>query len=312
MDNFLRDTLGGLTVTPKRLNSKYFYDAEGDKIFEQIMSLHEYYLTGCEYEILSQQADEIASYLAQLTDGKFYDLVELGCGNAVKTRPLIHAIRKFNSDLRYYPIDISKSVIDTLVKDMTKNMSAVEVHGLAGDYMDMLEKIPSGRPKVILFLGSTIGNFEKDEAVEFCKELKSHMSPGDVLIVGFDLKKNPHTILSAYNDMRGVTKRFNLNLLNRINRELDGNFDTCNFLHYPVYNPEDGSCRSYLVSTRKHDVSIGGKVIHFDKDEPIRMEISQKYSETETEYMAEEAGFIPAHHYFDSRGWFMDAVWTLE
>jgi uncharacterized SAM-dependent methyltransferase len=170
----------------------------------------------------------------------------------------------------------------------------------------------SDRRKVILFLGSNIGNMPVADAINFSKELRKHLNEGDMALIGFDLKKNPATILAAYNDKGGITRRFNLNLLNRINRELGGNFDVKKFDHYPTYDPESGACKSYLVSQQDQIVNIADKHIHFQKDEYIYMEISQKFTVSQTGQMAEKSGFKPLELFFDSKNWFMDAIWIAE
>jgi L-histidine N-alpha-methyltransferase len=186
---------------------------------------------------------------------------------------------------------------------------------LNGDYFNMLKKAASlsKRRKVVLFLGSNVGNMPVSEAENFCKQLRNHLSSGDMLLVGIDLKKNPKTILAAYNDKDGITKRFNLNLLERINRELGADFDVTKFEHYPTYDPETGACKSYLISLEDQQVKIRGKeTICFAKDEYIYMEISQKYNVIQTNQMAAGAGFKPLNIFFDSKKWFIDAVWLAE
>jgi L-histidine N-alpha-methyltransferase len=151
------------------------------------------------------------------------------------------------------------------------------------------------------------------DAENFCKQLRNHLSPGDMLLVGIDLKKNPKTVLAAYNDKGGITKRFNLNLLERINRELGADFDVAKFEHYPSYDPETGSCKSYLISLEDQQVKIRSKeTICFAKDEYIYMEISQKYNVIQTNQMASGAGFKPLNIFFDSKKWFIDAIWLAE
>jgi uncharacterized SAM-dependent methyltransferase len=150
------------------------------------------------------------------------------------------------------------------------------------------------------------------DAISFCKELRNHLNEDDMVLIGIDLKKNPATILAAYNDQGGITKRFNLNLLERINRELGGDFDLAKFEHYPTYDPESGACKSYLVSQEDQIVTIGHKHVHFQKDEYIFMEISQKFTVLQTGQMAEKAGFKPIELFFDSKNWFLDAIWVAE
>ena len=308
---FLQDVLRGLSSSPKYLESKYFYDHAGDKIFQQIMHSPEYYPTKCELEILSGQSDAILqSILNRHTN---FDLIELGAGDALKSSYLLKFLNEKQLDFTYYPIDISANVIANLTSRLPGQIPGLVVEGLNGEYFNMLQKAGSlsDKPKLVLFLGSNIGNMFPDDALKFCRSLKEHLRPGDLLLIGFDLKKDPHTILAAYNDKQGYTKNFNLNLLTRINRELHGDFDLSTFQHYPTYNPESGACESYLVSRKKQQLRIGSQVINFDENEAIHMEISQKYTLAQTDELAKSAGFVPLEYYFDSKGWFVDAIWEV-
>jgi uncharacterized SAM-dependent methyltransferase len=163
-----------------------------------------------------------------------------------------------------------------------------------------------------MFLGSNIGNMPVPEAEVFCRELREHLSPGDLLLIGFDLKKNPKTVLAAYNDKEGITKHFNLNLLERINRELNGDFNTNQFEHFPIYNPDTGACKSYLVSLRDQSVKINCETIHFSENEIIDMEISQKFTIEQIDQMALTASFKAINHFFDAKKWFTDVIWQAE
>jgi len=309
---FYKDVVAGLKSTPKRLNSKYFYDANGDKLFQELMNCEEYYPTNCEMEIFTQQTAGICD--AMIGDGDAFDLIELGAGDATKSTHLLKYLLEQKADFSYLPIDISANVISYLNVTLPVTLPGLKVSGLNGDYFDMLKKAAarSSRRKVVLFLGSNIGNMPVGDAEGFCKELRNHLSPGDMVLIGIDLKKNPKTILAAYNDKRGITKRFNLNLLERANRELDANFNLAKFEHYPMYDPETGACKSYLISTEEQDVKIGKENIHFAKDEYIYMEISQKFSVMQTNQMADGAGFKPLNIFFDSKKWFIDAIWLAE
>jgi len=162
----------------------------------------------------------------------------------------------------------------------------------------------------VLFLGSSIGNFPLEETEGFLRELRKHLMPGDLLITGFDLKKDPQIILNAYNDKGGITKAFNLNLLKRINNDLDADFDIDMFEHCPTYDETTGACKSYLKSRINQRVRIGEEGwIYFDKGELTYMEISQKYTVEQTDHFATSTGFEPIYHLMDSKGWFLDAVW---
>jgi uncharacterized SAM-dependent methyltransferase len=213
------------------------------------------------------------------------------------------------------PIDISENVISYLNVTLPVTLPGLQITGLNGEYFDMLEKAASisNKRKVVLFLGSNIGNMPVSEAEAFCRNLNNHLSAGDMLLIGFDLKKNPKTVLAAYNDKGGITKRFNFNLLERINRELDGDFNLNQFEHYPTYDPEIGSCKSYLVSLADQQVKIKRlEPIHFAKDECIFMEISQKFTVSQTDQLAKNNGFKPVNHFFDNKKWFIDVIWVAE
>lgn len=308
---FLQETLEGLHAEPKRMYSKYFYDETGDQIFQQIMAMEEYYLTDAEMEIMKDQADGIADAIS--TDGTGFDLIELGAGDATKSIHLLRKLLEKKHDFKYYPIDISEHVIEELSAGLPVKLPLLNFQGLNGDYFDMLRKACeiSDRKKVVLFMGANIGNMSVGEAQQFCVNLKDILSPDDILIIGFDLKKNPKQILDAYNDKSGITRSFNLNLLNRINRELNGTFDLDAFDHYASYDPETGSCKSYLISLKNQLVHIDDAEVSFSKDEYIYMEISQKYSLSEIEDLADSSGFKVVQYFSDRRQYFVDAVWKF-
>jgi len=309
---FYADVVAGLKSTPKQLSSKYFYDANGDKLFQELMNCDEYYPTNCELEIFTRQTADICQ--AIIADGDAFDLIELGAGDAMKSTFLLKYLLEQQADFNYLPIDISDNVISYLNITLPLTLPGLKMTGLNGEYFDMLKKAASISPrrKVVMFLGSNIGNMPVNDAEGFCRELRNHLSPGDMLLVGVDLKKNPKTVLAAYNDKEGITKRFNLNLLERMNRELHADFDLSKFEHYPIYDPETGSCKSYLISTEDQQVKIHNETINFSKDEYIYMEISQKYTVMQTNQLAENAGFKPKDIFFDSKKWFIDAIWVAE
>jgi len=312
-DQFYEDVIAGLRSTPKRLNSKYFYDANGDKLFQDLMNCPEYYPTKCELEIFSEKTAEICK--AIIANGDAFDLIELGAGDAMKSTYLLQHLLDKKADFTYIPIDISDNVISYLNITLPVTLPGLKINGLNGEYFDMLKQAAStsNKRKVVLFLGSNIGNMPVDKATDFCSYLRRHLSKGDMVLIGMDLKKNPKTVLAAYNDEGGITKRFNLNLLTRINRELNADFDLTKFDHYPTYDPETGACKSYLVSLEDQQVIINGKErIQFLKDEYIYMEISQKFTVLQTKQMAAKARFKPTENFFDSKKWFLDAVWIAE
>lgn len=311
-EQFYKDVIAGLTATPKHLESKYFYDAHGDKIFQELMGCDEYYPTNCEMEIFTSQTAEICK--AIIADGDAFDLIELGAGDATKSTQLLKYLIDNKADFTYLPIDISENVISYLNITLPVTLPGIKIEGLNGEYFDMLKKAAaiSDKRKVVMFLGSNVGNMPVNDAEVFCKELRNNLSEGDMLLIGVDLKKNPATVLAAYNDSEGITKRFNINLLDRINRELGGDFNTRQFDHYAMYDPETGSCKSYLVSLADQKVKIGDATIAFQKDEYIYMEISQKYAVEQVNEMAAKSGFKPLNQFFDAKKWFVDAIWVAE
>lgn len=310
MDEFLQDVWRGLNATPKYIDSKYFYDAQGDYLFQQIMDCQDYYLTRCEMEIFSRQTTQLGD--AILNRFTKFDLIELGAGDCKKSIFLLDYLQKRGADFTYFPIDISENIIANLDQTLPSRVPGLKMQSLNGDYFKMLDKANqlSVQSKVILFLGSSIGNLSLAETQLFLNKLRSYLKPGDVVIIGFDLRKSTSIVLPAYNDSQGFTRQFNLNLLHRINKELGADFDLTRFEHKPTYNEETGACKSYLVSKRKQVVRLGDKGnIYFDRDEAIFTEISQKYTTEQTEDFAHNNNFKPYKHFTDSNGWFIDAFW---
>lgn len=311
LTQFAEDVRRGLSSTPKELSSRYFYDDEGSRLFQEIMKLPEYYLTGCEHEIFSTQAEAIYGSFAN--GGGGFDLIELGAGDGTKTAVLIDHFLTQTDDISYSPIDISQEAVNALTTKFKSEFPALKMSARHGDYFKILEslKAENGRRKVLLFLGSNIGNFRRDQAVVFFRSLRGVMNPGDLLFIGFDLQKDPHVIVPAYDDAAGVTAAFNLNLLKRINRELGGNFDVGKFTHYANYRPIEGSARSFLISREKQSVHIAAlnTTFEFDQWEAVFMEISQKYSLRMIAEIAAESGFEIKENFFDSRRYYCDSLW---
>jgi len=309
MNQFLSEVLHDLKQTPKTLNSKYFYDEKGDKLFQEIMDCPEYYPTNCEMEIFRERTNDLA---VTLKNGfSTFDLVEMGAGDATKSSYLLKELMAMKADFTYMPIDISSTMVSHLEESLPQEIKGLKVRGLNGEYFQMLERANEISPnrKVVLLLGGNIGNETPANALEFCRKIRAGLQEGDVVLVGFDLKKNPRTILAAYNDAAGFTRDFNLNLLHRINNELGANFDVEQFEHYPTYDPASGACKSYLISRTKQEVVISGESFKFEEHEIIDMEISQKYSLAETEAIAQETGFKTVNHFLDHKNWFVDTVW---
>ena len=309
LDQFAADVLRGLSETPKSLSSKYFY--EGSRLFQEIMKLPEYYLTGCEHEIFSTQTDAIFRSFAN--GGSGFDVIELGAGDGTKTAVLIEYFLKQNADISYSPIDISQEALDTLSSKFAAEFPALKIQTRTGDYFRILRSLKGStdRRKILLFLGSNIGNFNREQALAFFRQLRDVMNEDDLLFIGFDLQKDPHIIVPAYDDAAGVTARFNLNLLKRINRELGADFDIDKFTHYANYRPIEGSARSFLISRERQSVHISAlnRTFEFDQWEAVFMEISQKYSLRMIEELASESGFEIKQNFFDSRRYYCDSLW---
>ena len=307
--NFYKDVLDGLRAENKYLSSKYFYDETGDKLFQQIMACPEYYPTRCEMEIMQHQSGKMARLFME--ESPAFDLVELGPGDATKSWFLLRELQKERAAFTYYPIDISSQVIGWLEDKLPATLPGIRMQGLNGDYLEKMHQLNTFSPnrKIVLFMGANIGNMNIQQATHFCRQLRDNLQPGDLLLIGFDLKKHPRTVLDAYNDRQGITRAFNLNLLRRINRELGGDFDLDQFDHYPVYDPVSGACKSYLISLKAQEVHIGDKTVSFRENEAIHMEISQKYTLEETELLAMQSEFEPVHTFLDSKKWFADVLW---
>jgi len=312
---FAADVLSGLSAKNKFLLSRYFYDAQGDRLFQSIMASPEYYLTDCEHEIFEQQGRQIAESLAAA--GPF-ELDELGSGDGLKTRLLLDALHDIGADFTYRPIDISANSLQLLSGRLSEGRPWLKLNPIHGDYMRELaaaqlqDPDSKGPRKVIMFLGSNLGNYREAQALEFLRLIRGTMRRQDALLIGLDLQKDPAVIRAAYDDADGHTRDFNLNLLHRINRELGADFDTTSFEHAPQYDPATGAARSFLRSKRSQLVHITAlnKDFHFADGEKISMEISQKYSRQQIEGLAEGSGFRIEHEYFDSRHYFTDQIWT--
>lgn len=308
-DQLKIDVLKGLSASPKYMHAKYFYDAKGDELFRQIMQIPEYYLTNCEMEIFKDHCMDMMHALSVFPDG--FDLIELGAGDAVKSSELLKCLVHHHINFTYYPIDISGNVIQLLHDELPERIPGIKLQGIQAEYMDGLKEVASrsDRPKIILFLGANIGNMPPDEALNFCTLLRSHLAEGDLLLIGFDLKKDPWVIFNAYNDQQGITEQFNLNLLTRINRELAADFNLQNFRHYESYDPTNGACKSYLFSKTNQMVTVAGERIFFEENECIFMETSHKYSLKEADLFASKSGFKSVLHLMDSKRWFTDVIW---
>lgn len=299
---FASDVRAGLSVTPKALSPKYFYDELGSRLFEAICFLPEYYLTRAEGEILRTHADEIVSSI----EGPVR-LLELGSGSAEKTRFLIEALLSKQPELHYLPVDISDSSLELSSQRLLRLYPGLRITGFAADYFTALqalaEQVPAdaGSRTIALFLGSNIGNFGRDESREFLHAVRKLLRPRDAFLLGADLKKSPEILIPAYDDALGVTAAFNLNLLARINRELDGNFDVKKFQHRATYNDELGRIEIRLVSLEPQVVSVRALdlEVRFDEGETMRTENSYKFDVKQLSAIAQDTGFALAKTWFD-------------
>lgn len=309
---FALEVLEGLSEHPRRLGSRWFYDEKGSALFARIMDVPQYYLSDCEREILESHSEDIVRPLI----GEPFDIVDMGAGDGRKTVLLLDRALKLGADVRYVPLDVSEDAMVDLVERMERALPELEVRGIVADYADGLRALhrqPERRRSLVLFLGSNIGNFNKPRARGFLRRLWTALDDGDRVLIGFDLKKDIDLLLSAYSDPHGITRDFNLNLLERINRELDADFDVSRFRHYGTYNVFNGAMESYLVSLEHQTVTIGAldQAFTFQAWEPIHTEYSYKYLESDIVALAESTGFEIEGGFHDRRRWFTDSLWRV-
>lgn len=305
-----KDTLNGLSSNPKYLLPKYFYNDLGSKIFQDIMRMPEYYLTDCELEIFEIYKKDISDSIGNNYD---FDIIEFGSGDGIKTKVLLNQLLTDNRNFRYKPIDISRKANEDLVKVFKTEMPMLKIEAQTGDYFEVIQELneTSHNQKVILFLGSNIGNFSNKESQIFLAQLKKYTNKNDKVLIGFDMKKSPSLLMKAYSDPYGYTRDFNLNHLKRLNDELGANFKLDNFEHHTEYNPITGEIKSYLVSRIEQTVFIAAleKSIHFKQWESIFMELSRKFEVESIENLALKNGFEIVNHYTDTRNYFVDSLW---
>jgi dimethylhistidine N-methyltransferase len=298
-DSFREDVIEGLSLPQKALSPKYFYDGEGSRLFEAICRLKEYYPTRCELALTSAHLEDIARF-----SGEGCQLIEYGSGESLKTRLLIRRLRPS----AYVPVDISEAALQAAAKRLATAFPWLNILGVAGDFMRPL-KLPvyrarSARRRVVYFPGSTIGNLTPEEAHAFLKMSRGQVGARGAMLVGVDLKKDANVLHSAYNDAKGITAAFNLNLLARINRELGADFDLKGFAHYAFYNVARGRIEMHLVSLASQTVAIGRHRFRFELGESIHTENSCKYSVEGFRALARRAGFETEKVWRDKRGYF--------
>jgi dimethylhistidine N-methyltransferase len=307
-ERFALDVLAGFSAPQKHLPSRYFYDTRGSKLFEHIMKTPDYYLTGCEFDIFTRHGAAIAHGI----EAAVLDVIELGAGDGHKTKVLLSCLQQAGKRLSYMPVDICGAAVATLAASMRRSHPGITVDGCVGDYLDGLRLARRGsRPRLVLFLGSNIGNLDHLSAIRLLRAVWEQLEDGDYLLAGFDLKKDVNVMTAAYNDGEGLTAAFNLNVIRRINTELGGNMAEDGFAHHGFYNPAKGAMESYLISCEEQDAYIAalGRQFHFEAFEGIHMECSCKYLEKDIDAMAANAGFEVVAHWKDARQWFADSLW---
>jgi dimethylhistidine N-methyltransferase len=301
MPSIAADVLSGLTATPKSLPPKLFYDAAGSELFEQITRIPEYYLTRCETRILRGQARSMVR-----AAGFPANVIELGAGSAVKTRMLLEALQAQRGAVNFYPVDVSDAALGAAEVNL-RGLEHVAVHPIFADYtnsMDFVSEIPG--PRLILYLGSSIGNFEPLPASLLLSHLRSRLGPYDTLLLGTDLVKDTSVLLPAYDDAAGVTAAFNRNMLVRINRELGANFDPESFAHVARWNAMASRIEIYLQSQRAQDVEIRALKLRvkFEQGETIHTENSYKFTPMMVDSILGNGRFVRECTWMDQRQWF--------
>jgi L-histidine N-alpha-methyltransferase len=295
----------GLTGEPKTLSPWLFYDEAGSRLFEEITELPEYYVTRTERRILAEHADEIISAAA---GGRDLSMIELGAGTATKTGLLLNAAVRLQGGVTYYPIDVSQTALDEARSRLEAELPEVTVEPIVADYTEGMRQnstVQSGR-RLVLYIGSSIGNFSPEDAVEVLRGVRSQLSPGDCLLLGTDMVKDAQTLHAAYDDAAGVTARFNMNVLTRINRELEGNFDLRLFRHQARWNARESRVEMHLESLLPQKVAIRALdlEVRFLPDETIHTENSYKFTDESVLELLTRAGFRLRQQWSDAGKWF--------
>ena len=311
-DTFLKDIQAGLSANPKFISSHYFYDKAGDELFQKIMEMPEYYLTNAELEIFSSQSEDIIRSF-EISENEEFELIELGAGDGKKTQHLLKTLLEKKFKFKYIPVDISQNSLSVISERMENLFPDLEIDAKQGDYFQVLDELfLSDKPKVILFIGSNLGNMEDEIAKGFLSKIASHLKRNEKLLLGVDLVKSKEIVLPAYNDAAGITRDFNLNLLKRINRELEADFDLENFEHAPEYTEDEGIAKSFLRSKKKQTVFIKelNESFDFEENELIHTEISRKYNDEILGNLIQDSGLKITHQFLDSKKYFADYILT--
>ena len=298
------DARRGLTSDPRVMPPKYFYDERGSRLFEAITRLPEYYQTRTERRILERVAAEI---VRELSPGV---LVEFGSGAADKTRILLSAMREAGTLEGYAPLDVSPDASRRAADGLIRDYPSLRVEGVIGDFERPHDLPFPGRRRLLAFLGSTIGNFDRDASIGFLHSAAGEMTPADGFLIGFDLVKDPATLERAYNDAAGVTAEFNVNMLRVMNRELGADFDPTGFRHRAFYDIEQARIEMHLVSRSAQTVHLAAidLAVDFEPGQSIRTEVSHKYDRRSVEALLESSGLRLAEWFMDEREWFALAL----
>jgi L-histidine N-alpha-methyltransferase len=305
---FLQDVLDGLSRRPRALPSQYFYDARGSQLFQWITNLPGYYLTRVERELLAERGDEVVAPVR----GRPCTVVDLGAGDGHKTRLLLERLAGRGPRVTYAPVDVSRAALDEACARAAAGLSGVVARPLLATWAEALRALPAiPGPKLVLFLGSSIGNLEHEAQAAFLRDLRGALGrdPDDHVLVGLDLVKPLRLLRAAYDDPQGVTRAFNLNLLARMNRELGASFDLGAFRHVATWDPARPAMESWLEATRAQEVRVGPRLFRLEAGERLHTEISCKYTPAQLDLLPRAAGFREVARFTDRRGWFVDALW---
>ena len=297
-----QEIITGLTSAEPFISSKFFYNETGSKLFKEITQLKEYYPTRTEKEILAKIAPDLVNRDSS------YEIIVLGSGDCSKITILLNAVKQQNlQNLKYIPVDFSQSAIEDSAKELSERFSELEISGYVADFIHQVHLIPHTKtPRMICFLGSTIGNFPKKEAKEIVLSLSNELLDGDSLLIGFDLVKPEQSLHAAYNDSLDVTKKFNKNILNFVNEIIKTDFDLNNFDHLSYFNQDRSRIEMHLVANKNCTVNSQylNKPLQFKTGDSIHTENSHKYTMETIEELIDGSGLVILNSYFDSRKWF--------
>lgn len=318
-EEFSREVVSGLCDSKiKRLSSKYLYDDEGSRLFTEIMKLEGYYVTAKERSILQKDGKKIAEEILTEAGASKLSVMELGCGTGEKTKELIKSLQQKKVELDFFAMDISLKALLYCSDALCFDCEAMggNYYSLQADYLEGIQWVLKNysRRNLLLFLGASLGNFSYEESIAFLKKVCSYLNKGDFFLIGLDLKKDPRLLEAAYDDPTGVTAAFNLNILTRINRDFDADFNVKDFVHHAYYDPISYSMQSFIISHRAQTVHIRslGVKVSFEAFESIFLERSMKFSRKDVRNLARESGFEIVSDFQDDEGFFLNSLWRVQ